>query len=94
MHIIKWATWSTVQHCIAACQCSSDMKKAVEQLKATVAASTGTSSQAVTDAVTAIQEQLLAASTDTAAAMLEGELGMPSAHDVLKGAMLLEQSLP
>lgn len=70
------------------------MKKAVEQLKATVAASTGTGSQAVTDAVTAIQEQLLAASTDTAAAMLEGELGMLSAHDVLKGAMLLMLSLP
>ena len=69
------------------------MKKAVEQLKAAVAASTGTSSQAVTDAVTAIQEQLPAASTDTAVAMLEGESCMPFSHDVLL-SMSLIPSLP
>lgn len=56
------------------CECSADMKKAVEQLKAAVAASTSTSSQAVTDAVATVQKQLAAAAADTAPAILEGDL--------------------
>lgn len=50
------------------------MKKAVEQLKAAAAASTGTSSQALTDAVTTLQSQLAALSTETGPAMIEGKL--------------------
>lgn len=50
------------------------MKKAVEQLKAAVAAYTSTSSQSVTDAVITLQSQLNKASSETASAMLEGIL--------------------
>lgn len=50
------------------------MKKAVEQLKAAAAASTSTSSQALTDAVTAMQSQLAALPTETGPAMIEGKL--------------------
>ena len=50
------------------------MKKAVEQLKAAVAASTSTSNQAITDAVATVQKQLTAAAADTAPAILEGDM--------------------
>lgn len=62
------------------------MKKAVERLKATVAASTSTSHEAVSDSVAAVQQQLDEASAELLPALLEGDNQFVTLQDCFNAA--------